>query len=135
MSQKFSRPKILAILGTATLLAVWGMALGAADARAEDMDYSYSHMSPPGNYYVHPDGYQSVGAQLYLCPRPAPPLVGHTYITYPPLAPHEFLYHHHRVYWTNHADAPPTRTSVHWGGFCEFRVRPKCSLTPFRLIY
>ena len=135
MSQKFSRAKILAILGTAILLAVWGMATGAAQARAEDMDYSYSAASPPSNFYVQPDGYQSVGAQLYLCPRPAPPLVGQTYIIYPPLAPHEFLYHHHRVYWTNHADAAPTRTSVHWGGAFCFRVPPKFSLTPFRWIY
>jgi hypothetical protein len=41
-------------------------------------------------------------------------MVGHTYITYPPLMPHEFLYHHHRHYTTVHDDAPRTRTSVHW---------------------
>ena len=135
MSRKFSRAKILAILGTAALLAVWGTAAGAAQARAEEMDYGYSVVGPPTNYYVQPDGYPSVGAQLYLCPRPAPPLVGQTYITYPPLAPHEFLYHHSRVYWTNHADARRTRTSVHWGGFFECPLPAKFSLTPFRWIY
>ncbi len=35
-------------------------------------------------YYVGPPG---VPAKLYVCPRPTPPLVGHTWITYQPLAP------------------------------------------------
>ena len=64
-------------------------------------------------------GTGSVGAQLYPCPRPTPPLVGHTYVTYQPLMPHEFLYTHHRVYKTKHEDAPPTRTSVHWRGAAD----------------
>ena len=29
---------------------------------------------------------------------PTPPLVGHTYYTYQPLYPHEFMYAHKRVY-------------------------------------
>ena len=66
------------------------------------------------NYYAPPVGYGSVGAQLYLCPRPTPPLVGHTYVTYQPLMPHEFLYKHRRVYTTQHLDAPRTRTRVRW---------------------
>ena len=51
------------------------------------------------NYYVPPvpaNGHPGVGAQLYVTPRPVPPRVGHTWITYPPLMPHEFLYKHHR---------------------------------------
>jgi hypothetical protein len=66
------------------------------------------------NYYVPPVGDGSVGAVLYPCPRPTPPLVGHTYVTYQPLMPQEFLYRHHRVYKTKHEDAHKTRTSVHW---------------------
>lgn len=66
------------------------------------------------NYYSPPVGDESVGARLYTCPRPAPPLVGHTYITYQPLMPHEFLYKHHRVYKTQHNDSLRTRTSVFW---------------------
>ena len=50
------------------------------------------------NYYVAPSPYGGVGAQLYLAPRPTPPWVGHTYITYQPLMPHEWLYKHHRIY-------------------------------------
>jgi hypothetical protein len=75
-------------------------------------------VSAPGdlfyNYYVSPMGYQSVGAELYPCPRPTPAYVGYTYITYQPLMPHEFLYHHRRTYTTYHPDAPKTRTTVTW---------------------
>ena len=65
------------------------------------------------NYYVSPEP-GLVGAEMYLCPRPAPPVVGHTYITYPPLMPHEFLYRHHRTYRTFHEDSPKTVTHVSW---------------------
>jgi len=114
MPRSISRGKILALVGIAVLLAAWSFGPGAASqARAELIRHSTSgdlfH-----NYYVPPVGYGSVGAQLYPCPRPTPPLVGHTYITYPPLAPNEFLYKHHRVYRTKHEDAAPTRTSVRW---------------------
>jgi hypothetical protein len=51
---------------------------------------------------------------MYPCPRPTPPLVGHTYVTYQPLMPQEFLYKHCRVYRTQHDDAPRTTTHVHW---------------------
>jgi len=35
---------------------------------------------------------------FYVSPRPVPPRVGHTWITYPPFMAHEFLYRHHRRY-------------------------------------
>lgn len=66
------------------------------------------------NYYVPPSGGGSLGAALYVSPRPTPPLVGHTYVTYPPLMPHEFLYSHHRTYLTQHPDGSMTRTHVSW---------------------
>jgi len=49
------------------------------------------------NYYAWPSC-TGLGAELYVSPRPVPPHVGHTYITYQPLMPHEFMYHHHRTY-------------------------------------
>jgi hypothetical protein len=74
--------------------------------------------SAPGdlfyNFYVSPMGEQSVGAELYPSPRPVPPRVGWTNITYQPLMPHEFLYHHHRTYTYYHSDGLKTRTSVSW---------------------
>ena len=53
------------------------------------------------NFYVPPvpaGGYPGMGAQLYVSPRPVPPRVGHTWNTYPPFMPHEFLYKHRRLY-------------------------------------
>jgi hypothetical protein len=66
------------------------------------------------NSYVPAVGPESVGAQLYPSPRPTPPSVGQTYITYQPLAPEEFLYRHFRVYKTKHAGAPNTYTTAIW---------------------
>ena len=59
-----------------------------------------------------PDGYPGVGAQLYVAPRPVPPRVGHTWYTYPPFMPHEFLYKHRRHY-VRPAGAMGMRTDVH----------------------
>jgi hypothetical protein len=66
------------------------------------------------NYYVHPGQAGMVGAQLYVSPRPTPPLVGHTYITYPPLAPHQFMYHHHDSYRTYNPGSGWTRTRARY---------------------
>lgn len=66
------------------------------------------------NYYVG-NNCGGMGAQLYLSPRPVPPFVGHTYITYQPLMPHEFLYAHDRTYhrYTN-GGLGLTRTHVRY---------------------
>jgi hypothetical protein len=113
MGRMFSCVKFLTVVGAAITLTVWGVALGTTPASAEVV----RHSKPDDlfyNQYVSPVGPGSVGAELYPCPRPTPPMVGHTYITYPPLAPSEFLYKHHRRYTTFHEDAPRTRTTVHW---------------------
>jgi hypothetical protein len=112
MKRPISVTRVFAVVG---LLALCGLAFATASAaRAEVVRHSVEG-DMFYNFYVPPVGAQSVGAQLYPCPRPTPPVVGHTYITYQPLMPHEFLYPHHRVYKTKHIDAPRTRTSVHWG--------------------
>lgn len=67
------------------------------------------------NYYVPPvpaGSAPGVGAQLYVSPRPVPPRVGHTWHTYPPFMPHEFLYRHRRRY-IRQAGAMGMRTDVH----------------------
>lgn len=49
------------------------------------------------NFYAHgPCG--GYPAQMYVSPKPVPPHVSHTFITYQPLMPHEFMYKHHRTY-------------------------------------
>ncbi len=82
---------------------------------AADCGYSVPQLNLFYNYYVGP-GYNGVGtpAQLYLSPRPTPPLVGHTYVTYQPFMPHEYLYKHHRLYVRVHPDGSGTRTKVSW---------------------
>jgi hypothetical protein len=66
------------------------------------------------NYYVPPDPYWGVGAQMYISPRPTPPWVGNTFVTYEPLMPHEFLYQHHRTYYRQNPGAGMTKVTVHW---------------------
>jgi hypothetical protein len=65
------------------------------------------------NYYVGP--YPSgTAAQLYVSPMPVPATVGHTWITYQPFMPHEYLYKHHRSYYTYNPGCGWTRTSVRY---------------------
>lgn len=66
------------------------------------------------NYYVAPGPGGQVGAQLYPSPRPTPPIVGGTYITYQALQPHEFLYQHSRTYIRPYPDGTATGTTVRW---------------------
>ena len=60
---------------------------------------------------------------MYPCPRPTPPLVGYTYVTYQPLLPQEFLYQHELHYRTCYPDGSRTRTTVTYNyrrKFCPF---------------
>ena len=94
----------------AALLVGWAVSMTAGRAAAEwrtSPDLFY-------NFYAQP-GYGGLGAAMYPCPRPTPPLVGHTYVTYQPLMPHEFLHVHHRTYCRRHPGGGVTRTSVTWG--------------------
>ncbi len=81
---------------------------GASAARGADL---FSNYYAPGQNGGPP-------AQLYISPRPTPPLVGHTYITYQPLMPHEMLYPHKRTYkrYDSAHLFPVNRTKVRWGG-------------------
>ncbi|MGA2796427.1 MAG: hypothetical protein ABSE63_02490 [Thermoguttaceae bacterium] len=101
------RNYLCAMLIFFVMLAVFGVNSVAEGRGSAPGDLFY-------NFYVPPVGEQSVGAELYPCPRPAPPLVGWTYITYQPLMPHEFLYHHSRTYTYYHMYGGVTRTSVSW---------------------
>jgi len=96
----------------AVLLVGWGLvADGSHPACAQGRcrtapDLFYNYYTPPGPC--------AVGTRLYVCPLPTPPLVGHTYYTYQPLLPHEFLYQHCRTYTRQHPDGTCTRTLVIW---------------------
>ncbi len=114
MNRIISRKQFLTLTGLAVLLAAWSLCPGAMSRTEASLIRHSTSGDLFYNHYVPPVGEGSVGAKLYPCPRPTPPMVGHTYITYQPLMPSEFLYKHHRVYWTKHTDAPRTRTSVFW---------------------
>lgn len=109
MAQKFSQAAITAVLVAATWFAV------AGDLRAQGYG-APGWANPEPNYYAMPTGSEGLTAALYPSPRPTPPLVGQTYITYEPLVPHEFLHAHHRSYKTRSGDCQGTvtRTSVTW---------------------
>ena len=51
------------------------------------------------NFYVADRLGRGQPVQLYVSPLAHAAVGGHTWITYPPLMPHEFLYHHHRAYY------------------------------------
>jgi hypothetical protein len=98
--------------GLTRLLAVLLLLAGAAAAgeyrvsRGNDLFY---------NFYEGPALYAGgVSAGMYPAPLPVPPLVGHTYITYQPLMPHEFLYQHHRHYYRHHPGHGWVSTKIHW---------------------
>jgi hypothetical protein len=88
-------------------------ALGEAGANWGDCVYRYYGQHDLfANYFVGNNcgGY---GAAMYISPLPVPPHVGHTFITYQPLMPHEFLYRHHRTYHRYYDGGMGlTRTSV-----------------------
>ncbi len=100
------RKTLRAMLAALLLGCFWGLAAQSASAAHPDLFY---------NYY---NGTTCNGAgtpvQMYVSPLPTPPWVGHTYITYQPLLPQEFLYHHHRKYYKHHRDG---------GGFTTACVR------------
>ena len=98
-----SRFATIAVLAAAAWLAVAG-------EHAAQGYGAPGWASPEPNYYAMPPGNGGLTAALYPCPRPTPPLIGQTYITYRPLAPHELLYAHYQHYTTcndgchSHAD-------------------------------
>jgi len=68
------------------------------------------------NYYEGPNP-SGVTAGIYISPVPVPPHVGHTYTTYQPLMPHEYLYRHTRSHYSHQPGAGWTRTKVRYGTF------------------
>ncbi len=78
----------------------------------------FTEASQPDVFYnVYAPNNFGAAAAAYPAPYPTPNLVGHTYYTYQPLMPHEFLYHHHRTYHQYYNGGMGlNRTSVHWYG-------------------
>lgn len=108
-------PRVRYLLTAALLVAAGHLALESPQAQAQA-----PHPSTPPlfvNYYG-PAGPSGIPAQMYVSPRPAPAYVGHTWVTYEPLMPDEFLWQHHRTYVTPHGWGR-TKTRVSWGAARE----------------
>ncbi len=85
----------------------WEGKRAVSEQRPNDLFYN-SYVGP------HPSG---TAGQMYVSPLPIPAHVGHTYTTYQPLMPHEYMYNHTRSYWTHHNGAGWTRTKVRYNTF------------------
>ncbi len=81
-----------------------GHARAVDNHRVGDLFPSYWAPMAPGH----------LSAPLYVAPVPSPPYVGHTWVTYQPLYPHEYLHKHMKVYWRQNAQGGRTRTVVGW---------------------
>jgi hypothetical protein len=99
------RPSLRAALAAVVFAGLSSLA-AAPSAHAAHPDLFY-------NYYVGPScSGAGTPAQLYLSPRPTPPWVGHTYTTYQPLMPHEYMYHHCRKYYKHYRDGGYTTACI-----------------------
>jgi hypothetical protein len=73
---------------------------GAAGAYGTSAGMVGRRHNPPdlfANYYTQGQANQ-INAQMYIAPVPVPPWVGHTWNTYQPFAPHQFMYTHSHRY-------------------------------------
>jgi hypothetical protein len=83
----------------------------------------YDHSDLFYNYYSQ-GNYNTANAQMYISPVPVPAFVGHTFNTYQPFYPHEFMYWHKNRFHNNYDNgrgmnrtkalyyAPPVRTAM-----------------------
>lgn len=66
------------------------------------------------NFYEGPQP-SGTAAQMHISPLPVPAHVGHTYTTYQPWMPHEYMYKHVRSHYAYHPGAGWTRAKVRYG--------------------
>ncbi len=104
-----SRSCIALVIAAASLLAVFAV---DSQAQAAECGYPVQNQDLFYNYYVGAGYSGAYPAAMHLCPRPTPPLVGHTFVTYQPFNPHEFMYRHHRIYTRRHFVGGTTRTRI-----------------------
>lgn len=98
----------------------YGMGSGGMDSYANALGKGTQPLFD--NYFTRGNA-NSAEARLYMSPVGVPGWVGHTYNTYQPLYPHQFLYQHHDRYHSYYDDgrglnrthaqyyAPPVRTA------------------------
>ena len=97
---------------------VAGSCLGGSEANAQEGRWkriiSYQSKNDLfANYQVGPNP-SGTAAQMYVSPQPIPVHVGHTYTTYQPLMPHEFMHKHTRSHYAHTPGAGWTRSKVRY---------------------
>lgn len=104
------------LLAMATLIALACQSIAQADHGWEGRR-KISYQRPNDLFYNSYVGPQPSGtaAQMYVSPLPVPEHVGHTYTTYQPFMPHEYMYRHHRSYYTYYPGSGWTRAKVRYG--------------------
>jgi len=81
------------------------------------------------NFYEGPNP-SGVPVAMYPSPRPVPAFVGHTYTTYQPFMPHEYLYRHTRSHYAYTPGAGWTRAKIRYRTY-GLRLQDICwQLTP-----
>ncbi len=68
------------------------------------------------NFYEGPCP-SGTAAQMYVSPLPVPAHVGHTYVTYQPLMPHEFMYKHCRSHYAHTPGAGWSRAKIRYNTY------------------
>ncbi len=111
MTTRLFRTTVLAAL----LIGLWH---ACQEARAGEglwkRSISYQNKSDLfANYTVGPCP-SGTAAQMYIAPLPVPANVGHTYVTYQPLMPHEMTYKHTRSHYAHTPGAGWTRSKVRY---------------------
>ena len=81
------------------------------------------------NFYEGPNP-SGVPVAMYPSPRPVPAFVGHTYTTYQPFMPHEYLSRHTRSHYAYTPGAGWTRAKIRYRTY-GLRLQDICwQLTP-----
>jgi hypothetical protein len=97
-------------------LTVVGFSCSSADAVEPMLRREISYQSKQDLFYNFYEGPfpSSPTAHMYISPQPVPPHVGHTYTTYQPFMPHEYLYKHKRSHYAYTPGAGWTRAKVRY---------------------
>lgn len=105
---------------TATALVAIGLSAAALAPHAKATEgawkrtISYQNKQDLfANYYEGPNACD-VPVAMYPSPRPVPMHVGHTYTTYQPFMPHEYLYRHTRTHYAYQCGSGWSRAKIRY---------------------
>jgi hypothetical protein len=128
--------KIRTVMATVVAVTFVGLATESVQAQLQN------NLFP--QYYTQGAGQST--AEMYPSPHWVPPHVGHTYGTYQPLMPHEFMYQHSRNYYNFYGSNSEfyqhpctgkgggsglTKTTVRWQSGCNFMAPLGGLASPF----